>query len=415
MTSRHEPAAAPLPEPPSGGSGAPRVLIVDDQPEVRGYLRSVLEAEGVDRIIDASSGEAALAAVTDAGARFDLILCDLQMTGADGVELMHTLADLGVDASIVVMSAEDRRIVETVGLLAKERGLHVLGAVQKPITPETMRGLLARVDDALPEIQRPPVMAPESDLKNAFRLDELRLLYQPQVRTRTREFLGVEALVRWQHPTLGLVLPSAFVPLIERSEHFMALLNDYALQAAIACAGRWREAGRNLRVAINLSASAFDVLDLPERIAAIAAAASVPSEFITLEVTETQVARDAVRMAEVASRLRLKHFNLSIDDFGTGQSGLSQLRHLPFNEIKIDRQFAHGCSRSATQRSVVEASLALARDLGMTTVAEGVEHRADWHTLAALGCDVVQGYHVARPMSEAGLAEWIKQWNAKGR
>jgi EAL domain-containing protein (putative c-di-GMP-specific phosphodiesterase class I) len=114
----------------------------------------------------------------------------------------------------------------------------------------------------------------------------------------------------------------------------------------------------------------------------------------------------------VASRLRLKRFHLSIDDFGTGQSGLSQLRKLPFDELKIDRQFVDGCTVSITQRSVVEASLALARDLGMTSVAEGVEAEADWDLLHRLGCDVAQGYYVGRPMSEGDLGKWADRWKS---
>ncbi len=391
----------------------PRVLIIDDQAEVREYTTSVLNALGVTRVVAVGSGEEALAAVTEQGVRFDLIFCDLQMAGGDGVETLHALADLGIDAAFVVMSVEDRRIIESVGLIAKAQGLLLLGAVQKPIDLATMQTLLGRLNDERPEPESVPVTVRSQEVRDAFRLDEFHLVYQPKVQVRTRRFVGVEALVRWQHPTLGLILPNNFVPLIERSSDFTGMLSEFALRHAIACAGRWRRAGGDLRVAINLSASALAEADLPERIAEIAREAAVPNECITLEVTETQVARDVIRMAQVASRLRLKRFNLSIDDFGTGQSGLSQLRQLPFNEIKIDRQFVHGCSRSATQRSVVEASLALARNLELTTVAEGVEERADWHVLVALGCDVIQGYHVARPMSEAGLAEWIRQWNSR--
>jgi EAL domain-containing protein (putative c-di-GMP-specific phosphodiesterase class I) len=131
---------------------------------------------------------------------------------------------------------------------------------------------------------------------------------------------------------------------------------------------------------------------------------------VTLELTETYVARDAVRLIDVATRLRLKGFTLSIDDFGTGLSGLSKLQKLPFNELKIDRQFVNGCSQSAAQRSVVEASLALARSLKMVSVAVGVQHRGDWDLLNELGCDVMQGYFIARPMSEEGLEAWAMQW-----
>jgi EAL domain-containing protein (putative c-di-GMP-specific phosphodiesterase class I) len=163
-------------------------------------------------------------------------------------------------------------------------------------------------------------------------------------------------------------------------------------------------------VAINLSVRTFDRIDLPERIESLARDAHVPPERITLEVSETQVARDAIKMVDVATRLRLKGFRLSIDDFGTGQSGLSQLQRLPFSELKIDRRFVDGCSTSSTKRSVVEASLTLARNLKMTSVAKGVQQRPDWDLLDELGCDMMQGFMIARPMTEEGLEAWAAQW-----
>jgi EAL domain-containing protein (putative c-di-GMP-specific phosphodiesterase class I) len=159
-------------------------------------------------------------------------------------------------------------------------------------------------------------------------------------------------------------------------------------------------------VAINMSRRAFDRLDLPEWIEAVCIENHVPAGHVTLEITETAVVHDVIRLLDVATRLRLRGFHLSIDDFGTGESGLSQLKRLPFTELKIDREFVDGCSRSVTQRSVVEASLSLARSLGMTAVAEGVQFLADWRVLAEMGCDIVQGFYVAQPMGENHLAAW---------
>jgi len=300
-------------------------------------------------------------------------------------------------------------------MLAQVQGLRLLGTIPKPLTAEKLQPLLERLREVPRAMVGETVMAPETDLRNAFEREELFLLYQPKIRMRTGQFAGAEALVRWKHPELGMFPPASFVPQIEASDDFSAGLVDFSLKTAIACAGRWRAAQRELRVAINLSARAFDHLDLPERIEALCLEARVPAELITLEVTETQVARDDVRMIDVATRLRLKGFHLSIDDFGTGESGLSKLQKLPFNELKIDRQFVHGCATHATQRSVVEASLVLARSLKMTAVAEGVQQRPDWDLLDELGCDVMQGYFIGRPMTEEGLEAWGAQWMLRNR
>jgi EAL domain-containing protein (putative c-di-GMP-specific phosphodiesterase class I) len=402
---------------PAGTATAPKfdpsaltVLVIDDQSHVRGWVRTVLKSAGVTRVTEASDGGQALAEVTHPGAWFDLILCDLRMPERDGIETIRAFAALGLGSAIAIMSVEEERVIETAGMLAEVQGLRLLGTVAKPLTREKLELLFAKMREVVPEHADETKMAPESDLMNAFIRQELTLMYQPKLWMRTGKFAGVESLVRWKHPELGVFQPNSFVPLMEGSEDLSASLTDFSLRESIACIGRWRDAGRELRVAVNLSARAFDRLDLPERVNAMCLEHHVEPECVTLELTETYVARDAVRLIDVATRLRLKGFTLSIDDFGTGQSGLSKLQRLPFNELKIDRQFVNGCSQSSTQRSVVEASLALARSLKMVSVAEGVQYRPDWDLLNQLGCDVMQGYFIARPMTEEGLEAWAMQW-----
>ena len=388
-----------------------RVLVVDDQSHVRRWVRSVLKTMGITDVAEAADGREAMTAVVQPGAWFDLILCDLRMPTRDGIETIRAFAGLGIESAIIIMSVEEERMIESAGALAEMQGLRLLGTVHKPLTPANLEPLLQRVPrvDAVRRAE-PPVVARE-DLANAFSRGELLLHYQPKVWMASGKFAGVEALVRWKHPELGLVPPGAFVPLMEESDVLSASLGDFAVREALACSRRWHDAGRELNVAINLSARTFDDLEFPERLDALCVAAQVPARDVTLEVTETQVARDAIRMIDVATRLRLKGFSLAVDDFGTGQSGLAQLQRMPFNEIKIDRQFVHGCSTSATQRSVVEASIALAHSLKMTSVAEGIQDRPDWDVVAGLGCDIVQGFAIARPMSETRLRAWAAQWS----
>lgn len=403
-------ADGPVQQDPKFDATALKVLVIDDQSHVRNWVRTVLKGAGVTDIVEAADGGQALAAVTQPGARFDLVLCDLRMPERDGIETIRAFSALGLDSAFAIMSVEEERIIETAGMLAEVQGLRVLGTVPKPLTREKLEALFRRMSEgARPEAQDAK-LAPEADLANAFARQELQLVYQPKIEMRTGRFAGVESLVRWKHPALGLFQPASFIPQIEGSEGLSASLTELSLRESIACVGRWRESGRELRMAVNLSARAFESLDLPERANAICLEHKVEPEWITLELTETYVARDAVRLIDVATRLRLKGFTLSIDDFGTGQSGLSKLQKLPFNELKIDRQFVNGCSQSSTQRSVVEASLALARSLKMVSVAEGVQYRPDWDLLNELGCDVMQGYFIARPMSEEGLEAWAVQW-----
>jgi EAL domain-containing protein (putative c-di-GMP-specific phosphodiesterase class I)/AmiR/NasT family two-component response regulator len=387
-----------------------RVLLVDDQEHVRRFERSVLAMLGVTDIVEAANGREAVAEVSQPGGWFDLILCDLRMPDWDGVETMRAFAALGVQSGVAIVSGEDERLIDTSALLAHAHGLRLLGTVQKPITVPKLEPILAKLRTRMtPSRGLSVVLAPESDIGNAFERQELCLMYQPKISVKTGELSGVEALVRWVHPEFGMFPPSAFVPLMEGSPQYSAMLTEFTLRDAIACVGRAAKAGRELHAAINLSRRAFDRLDLPEWLEQVCRDHAVPTAQITLELTETAVAHDAVRLLDVATRLRLKGFALSIDDFGTGESGLSQLKRLPFTEIKIDREFVDGCSKSTTQRSVVEASLALARSLSMTAVAEGVQYRNDWDVLASMGCDIVQGYYVSMPMPESQLYEWQKR------
>jgi EAL domain-containing protein (putative c-di-GMP-specific phosphodiesterase class I) len=392
-----------------------RVLVIDDQSHVRTWVREILKRMGITEVTEVADGRDALAAVTQPGECFDLILCDLRMPGQDGIETIRAFAALGLESAIAIMSVEEERVIETAGMLAELQGLRMLGTIPKPLTAEKLQPILARMREASGQQGNDVATAPGRDFANAFARAELFFLYQPKIWMRTGEFAGVEALVRWKHPELGLFRPASFVPMMDEHDQYGTALIDFSLKEAIACAGRWQQVGRELRVAINLSVRAFDRLDLPERIESIALEAQVPPERITLEVSETRIVRDAVKMIDVATRLRLKGFRLSIDDFGTGQSGLSTLQKLPFNELKIDRSFVHGCSTSASQRSVVEASLTLARNLKMTTVALGIQQRPDWDLLDELGCEVMQGYFIARAMSEEGLEAWAAQWALRKR
>jgi EAL domain-containing protein (putative c-di-GMP-specific phosphodiesterase class I) len=401
MTEASEPVASGAME-----LSAIRVLVVDDQEHVRTWVRGVLGSMGVTDVTEAEDGREAISAVTRPGGWFDLVLCDLRMPERDGIETLRAFAALGVQCGVAIMSGEDERVIDTAALLTEAHGLRLLGAVQKPITAAKLDQIFTQMRSGTAARGAGVVLAPANDIENAFLRGELRLLYQPKVWVKSGELAGVEALVRWQHPDFGTFQPGAFVPLIEGSVEYTRWLAEFTLREAIACAGRSRTAGADLPVAVNLSRKAFDRLDLPEWLETRCIELHVPAGHITLEITETAVAHDAVHLLDVASRLRLKGFALSVDDFGTGESGLSQLKRLPFSEIKIDREFVDGCSRSTTQRSVVEASLALARSLNMTAVAEGVQVRADFDMLADLGCDIVQGFYVSQPLTEEALETW---------
>ena len=218
--------------------------------------------------------------------------------------------------------------------------------------------------------------------------------------------------MRWCHPRDGLVFPDQFVELAEKSGLIDALTQT-VLAAALTQARVWRDAGYRFCVAVNLSMDNLLSLNFLDYVSALTSEAGMSPADMVLEVTESRLMQDPRISLEILARLRLKRFRLSIDDFGTGNSSLTQLRDIPFEELKIDQSFVHGACADDTQRAMFDASLGLARQLRMQAVAEGVEDRSDWDFVRQQGCDVAQGYFVAKPMPAAELPAWMLDWERR--
>ncbi|WP_372658287.1 EAL domain-containing protein, partial [Hydrogenophaga sp.] len=397
-------------ETPAAPSAEMGVLLVDDAPQDRLIMQRQLELLGAGPVHSSTSGQAALEWLDGRDSAAMLLLLDLNMPGMDGVEFMRHLANRGYAGALALVSGTDLRVLETASKLAKAYQLNVLGHLQKPVTTDSLRHLVEGWHGFIPARKRigAKVYA-VTDIRRAIEAGELRLHFQPKVRLSDGAWVGVEALVRWQHPSDGLLMPDSFVPVAETHGLIDALTRD-VLKQALQAARHWRESGLALRVSVNVSMENLAGLDFPEFVLAQAQQHGVPATDLVLEVTESRLANDARATVDILTRLRLKEFGLSIDDFGTGHCSLAQLRDIPFDELKIDRSFVHGSGNNSTQQAIFTASLEMAHDLGMSVVAEGVEDRADWDFVRASGCDVAQGHFVARPMPLEALTEWSNRW-----
>ena len=243
-------------------------------------------------------------------------------------------------------------------------------------------------------------------LRQALANNELWVEFQPKIMLASGEAAGFEALVRWRHPELGLVSPAEFVPLAEASGLISALTST-VLRVSLDACRRWHDMGRPIGVAVNISARSLDDPVLVGQVAAMLTASGVEPRWLTLEITESSVMENAARSIDVLLQLRSLGVRLSIDDFGTGYSSLHQLRGLPVHEVKIDKAFVDEVDGDGADRAVVRAVVELAESLGLTTVAEGVEHAAQAYALDALGVAQVQGYFYGRPMPEPVATEWL--------
>jgi EAL domain-containing protein (putative c-di-GMP-specific phosphodiesterase class I)/FixJ family two-component response regulator len=383
-----------------------RFVVVEDQGFQRWLAANLLRELGAEFVLPAEDGNAALEFLTAPDPPIDVVICDLNMPGMDGMELIRHMGQMRHGASLIVVSGVDKSILGMVETMSREYGVRFLGALEKPLTAKKLKPLIERhgADAVAASAPRAaPISAPE--LAEALQLGQFETFFQPKVNMRSGEIKGAEALARWRHPDLGLLQPGIFMAAIEAGAMIDTFTDFIARNAARACR-EWRDAGLDMSVSVNLSlASLYDV-GLAERLTAIVRQEKLDPRHVILEVTETMATRDTARKLENLSRLRMNGFGLSIDDFGTGYSSMERLSRVPFTELKVDQAFVKTAASRPSSRAIVEASVQIAHRLGIPAVAEGVETYADWELMLSMGCEIAQGYYVARAMSASDFVEW---------
>ncbi|MBK1695055.1 response regulator receiver protein [Chromatium weissei] len=385
------------------------VLLVDDDVIVRRQTGLLLSAMGVTEILTVTSGEAALMEIERAGViGIDLLITDLKMPGMDGIEFLRRLAHINYPGDLIIASGVDAQLLHTVADLARSKGLHLRGAVKKPLTRESLTELLTARRQMNNQII--PVLAPEilnEDILDGIAHDEFSIAFQPKVDANTLQVVGVEALARWRHNG-QMMRPDLFIHAAEQLG-LIAPLSRVLLEKTLVGANQLFAEGFKLVIAFNLSANWLSDLQLPELIENSLSSTSLMPENLILEITETTILSDLDISMDVLTRLRIKGFKLSIDDFGTGYSSMEQLQRIPFGELKIDRSFVQGAGERPAVRAILAASINMARKLNLSTVAEGVETQADLDLVRGLGCDLVQGWLIAKAMPTAELIDWLKR------
>ena len=250
-----------------------------------------------------------------------------------------------------------------------------------------------------------------AELREAIGENQLVVHYQPQVELATDRVVAVEALVRWAHPGRGLVAPNDFIPLSERTG-LIRPLTDWVLCEALAQCARWQAEGLDLSLAVNLSPRLLNHTGIVESITGALEQAEFPPELLTIEITESAFPENTRALIGAMQHLSRMGIRLSIDDFGTGYSSMAYLKELPVDEVKVDKSFVANVVDDETDRSIVGSIIELARELGLRTVAEGVETQESLDALVELGCEYAQGFHIARPSASAELTGWLAERDA---
>jgi EAL domain-containing protein (putative c-di-GMP-specific phosphodiesterase class I) len=345
---------------------------------------------------------------------FDIITIDLVMPKLDGVEIMRLLAERETRAKIVISSGMDSKVLEAAQRSALEHGLSILGVISKPISKESLRLLVGDGSecDQLPWVEKQSAYGElfeitPLDLQNALDRHEFILAYQPKIECKSGLTVGFEALVRWKHPDRGIVMPDVFIPVAENVGLIDALTEQIFEQSLEWFSQFFPQSIPQL--SLNISAKSLVDIQMADDLSALCSRYRIAPECIVLELTETSAMVDPILSLALLTRLRLKGFQLSIDDFGTGFSSMVQLVRLPFSEIKVDKSFVMQAQNSSEARSVINSIIDLGHSLGLLVTAEGVENFKTLDYLNSLGCDLAQGYFIARPMTGEAARNWVKQ------
>lgn len=373
----------------------------------------------------------------------DLVLQEVAVRIKSTLRASDTISRFGGDEFLILLPGDDankvihvvdkiRHAFET-NLIIEGNSLNIEGSIGISIYPDhgtDAHTLIKRADvamyaaknsdigyalyDSQNDLNSPNRLVLAGQLRKSIENDELVLHYQPKVSLRTGAVYGVEALVRWRHPHLGMLYPNDFIPLAEGSG-LITPLTFWVLDAALRQHHQWRQAGVELVIAANLSARNLQDMDLPAKVAARLSAWHVSPQWLELEITESAIMGDPVRAQKILSQLDDMGVQLTIDDFGTGYSSLAYLKQLPVDEIKIDRSFVMDMLQDGSNRTIVQSTIDLGHNLGLKVVAEGVEDQECWNLLRSQGCDSAQGYYISRPMPGEEMLTWLAKWAARPR
>ena len=396
----------PMAEAATDGN-ARRLLLIDDDVGIRELVCDIAEECGFD------------ATATDEPEQFlsaseslnpSVIVLDLMMPGVDGVELLRALSERSCRSKIMIISGLDSKMLKTAKHLAQAQGLDVLATLQKPLDVNDLEALLANAAGQ-------DVAVTGDELAAAIEKEELIVHYQPKVSltpSGDMPIYGAEALVRWRDLHRGLILPGAFIPLAEETG-LIAPLTDLVVRTAIRDLARWKGKGLGLSIAVNMPPLLLTDLELPDRLVDQLKAADVDPANLVIEITESVAMRDVSTSMDILMRFRLGGIGLSLDDFGTGFSSLVELYRMPFTELKIDQSFVSDIDENEEARIIVRSIGDLARNLGLSVCAEGVETTTALSFLRDLGCERVQGNLISEPLPLEGFEDFVNGWGKRSK
>jgi len=387
-----------------------RVYILDDEPDMVELLSEVVSTTSLDSL-GFTQGKVFFEQV-EVFTNGSILILDLNMPEMDGIEVMRRLAGASNPPALILVSGHDAGVLHSAEKLCEAHKLELITSLSKPLSLDELRTILNQyinrtlVNDQ-EQVNSSNINITPLQIKQAITNEEFILHYQPQVAVATGMLTGVEALVRWQHPVHGLIYPNHFVAMAEKN-NLIGMLTQWVIKEVVSQERQWQKKGLTITVSVNISAENITSLALPEQLSTLLEDNQLDPTHLILEITESALMAELVTSLDILTRLRLKGLHLSIDDFGTGFSSLSQLHRVPFTELKIDRSFISELNTDEVARAIVKTCIVLGHELNMKVVAEGVEDKAILEQLRVMGCDVAQGYFISRPLTADNFVDWLK-------
>lgn len=386
------------------------VLIVDDSEALCLYLCELLKSLGVEYVDYCLDAEAALLRIEGNPHAWDAVFIDLHMEGMDGLQLMHKLDEMRFLGGIVVMSALDRKILDFTNEIISKYNLRVLGSVHKPFEEVTIAFLVKRIRNfkpgAGPEKQN---LLKRKQVQMALEQNRIVPYFQPIVNPENNKLLSLECLVRLDIDGQGTVLPSAFISVAERfnliAPMTLSTLNCVLPQFEYFC----EKTQVHCQLSVNLSPLQLNDSALPDQLYDCVLQHNVEPKKIIFEITENSPLRSEEQNRNL-NRLRIKGFDLALDDFGAGFTNLGQVSSMPYTQVKLDRQMIQGISQDRVLGVIAKSVLSITQELNISLVAEGVETPADLKCLTDLGIKNFQGFLFCRPKPLGELIRWWQAW-----